>query len=116
MPDKLTKLLKISSLVYGMEDHIGRYFWSRCEFAECEVPEQIISSKIEINEEYLIRFEHKLDQLNIKCEEKSDFVELEPCPEVMCIEEEKTPKKKIQAKIKKIFFCKLTYLINKIIF
>ena len=117
MPDKLTKLLKISSLVYGMGDHIGRYCWSSCEFGECEVPEQLMSSKVEIEEENLIRLQHKLDQLNIECEEETDFVELEPCREVVCIEEEKTPRKKIQAKITNFFFaCKLTYSTNKIIF
>ena len=86
-----------------MEDDIGRYCWSSYEFAKCKVPEQIISSKSEINEEYLIRFEHKLDQLNIKCEEKSDFIELEPCPEVMCIEEEKTPKKRFKLRLQFFF-------------
>ena len=115
IPSKFDKIKKMTEILYSIRPEIGKYCWDSTIFRDNEhlnVPEEMIRSGVEVDEERTQKVTHMMDQMYIdESDEEVEFVDLIPVPdaedvpEILIVSEiENGPEKtKVQSKITSFF-------------
>ena len=105
----------MTEILYSIRPEIGKYCWDSTIFRDNEhldVPEEMIRSGVEVDEERTQKVTHMMDQMYIdESDEEVEFVDLIPVPdaedvpEILIVSEfENGPEKtKVQSKITSFF-------------
>ena len=107
----------MTEILYGMRPEIGKYCWNNTIFKgkdEVEVPEEIVTSYVEVQEEMMQKLTHELDQMYIEDNDEGnedEYVELIEVPDSDTVSqnatengsENPTVKNKVQSKITSFF-------------
>ena len=93
-----------------MRPQIGKYCWDVTVYKgneDAEEPEEMINSRVEIQEESLLKVTEGFDQMHIEDDvegiEEEENIILEEVPDVQIISEERAEKTKVQSKITSFF-------------
>ena len=117
---KFKKIEKLAEIVYSMRPEIGKYCWDKTIFRdekELDVPEEMIESNVEFQEEIVQKLTYEVDQMfieegmeseEVEGNEEVEYFELVPVPDqvpdfVEVSRFHTPPKKKVQTRITSFF-------------
>ena len=104
MPSKFEKIRRISEILHTMRPQIGKYCWDvtvNKGNEDAEEPEEMVHSRVEIQEESLLKVTEGSDQMHIEDDvegiDEKEYIILEEVPDVQIISEERAEKTKVQS-------------------
>ena len=110
MPSKFEKIRRISEILHTMWPQIGKYCWDVTVYKgneDAEEPEEMIHSRVEIQEESLLKVTEGFDQMHIEDDvegiEEEECIILEEVTDGQIISEEPAEKIKVKSKITLFF-------------
>ena len=118
-PSKFEKIKQMVEILYSIRPEVGRFCWNDTIFRgrndEPEMPEEIIESHVEVQEEMMQKVTSELDQMFIDDDAEGDedveYIELVEVPDAENVTENAsenavenfTEKNKVQSKITSFF-------------